>query len=389
MGYHCFHPGCNYDMCEDCMHEYGGPPPGAPGKREKEPVDTGPGEADPLFAELKVGELIGSSFFKDVYEGTFQDREVAVVRTCAGVRMAIDAGSMMQLGQHPYLLDFLGAATAPDGADYLIFEMSSEGPLELILEDEGPDLTYDLKTWIAQAVASGLETIHASGLVHNHLSSRNVFVESLEEPVVVKLSDYGLTPHPLHVPDDPNDPVRASISARGKHAHVFDAPEVLAGAAPTPASDIWAFGVFLWELWSNGSAPYAGIPGVDHTDPNSVLSFLNAGGRLPAPDVDGFTALYDYMLRCWSPDPAQRPLVSDLAPRLTILADAYYAPPPEGDDNQGVAGAGGDVGINEIEDDPAIDASAPPPLAAAAAAPIPSPHAYVGRPKPSFRMCAL
>ncbi|KNC47036.1 protein kinase subdomain-containing protein [Thecamonas trahens ATCC 50062] len=340
--YHCFH-GCNFDACEECMARGGrrmGGPVEAPGPRATSRVRPLLARADVAMQDLHLGRLLGHSQYKDIFVGDRDGVPLAVTRTKGGVLLGVDPETMAALGAHPYLLSYHGHAQDSDGSEYIAFELCPDGPLETFLVREGSEWSLDLKIVLVRQIAAALAALHAAGVVHGHLSSRNVFVDSLAEPVV-KVGDYGLTQPATHLP------LPASISARAKLAHVFDAPEVLAGGAPSPASDVWQLGVVLWEVMANGARPYSGVAGVNELDPASVAAYLACGGRLPPPHAC-YAPLYKFMLACWSADPAARPVSTSLEERLAVLADAYYADPNYVDDN-------------ELSDDPAIDLAAPPP----------------------------
>ena len=123
--------------------------------------------------------------------------------------------------------------------------------------------------------------------------------------------------------------VRARGSVRSRQTHGKDyyrmgdksspipirwmAPETLRYTTSSSQSDVWSFGVLLWELFSLGCRPYTELQN------SEIMGHISAGNRLPTPEHCP-PAVYEQMLQCWSFDPAQRPHFFVLASVLDIAA---------------------------------------------------------------------
>ena len=149
---------------------------------------------------------------------------------------------------------------------------------------------------VARDTAVGLHHLHQHNIIHRDLALRNVLCELLrgQHLVRAKVCDFGLS--------------RAgSCYYRGRTGHTmraasWSAPEALEREMYTAASDVFSFGVVLWELFTLGRVPYASLP---RDGGASVLAHLHSGQRLEQPDACP-DAVYDLMLQCWQLDPQQR-----------------------------------------------------------------------------------
>ncbi|XP_048222004.1 non-receptor tyrosine-protein kinase TNK1 isoform X2 [Perognathus longimembris pacificus] len=148
-----------------------------------------------------------------------------------------------------------------------------------------------------QMLAGAMAYLGTRGLVHRDLATRNLLLAS---PQTIKVADFGL--------------VRPLGGAHGRYVmggprpipYAWCAPESLRQGAFSSASDVWMFGVTLWEMFSGGEEPWAGVP------PYLILHRLEKErARLPRPPFCS-RALYSLALRCWAPHPADRPSFSNL-----------------------------------------------------------------------------
>merc|ERR1719394_2310081 len=155
-------------------------------------------------------------------------------------------------------------------------------------------------TSMASDVASGLAFLHEQKYVHRDVACRNCLVNASR---TIKLADFGMT-RPMFE----NDYYR--FSRRGMLPVRWMSPESLADGIFTPMSDVWSFGVLLYEIITFGSFPFQGLSN------NQVLENVKNGQTLTQP-VGIKSQLGSLLRTCWSPTPTKRPSASEILELLT------------------------------------------------------------------------
>lgn len=167
--------------------------------------------------------------------------------------------------------------------------------------------------------------LESSGFVHRDLACRNVLLSSQS---CAKISDFGLS-RAVGVESD-----YYKATQRGKWPVKWYAPESIYYKTFSHASDVWSFGICLWEMFSLGEHPYA------DQDSFEVLRQIEEGIRLPRPRLandDVFALMHD----CWAYNPDARPSFSQLLAVFQHLATNVYEnvdPPDVGRDGAAVGG---------------------------------------------------
>uniref|UniRef100_A0A674NLK4 receptor protein-tyrosine kinase n=1 Tax=Takifugu rubripes TaxID=31033 RepID=A0A674NLK4_TAKRU len=151
-------------------------------------------------------------------------------------------------------------------------------------------------------IAAGMEYLSSRGFLHRDLAARNCM---LGDDLRVCVADFGLSKK-----------IYSSDYYR-QHAVVrvpikWMAMESLSESIYTTKSDVWSFGVTMWEIVSRGRTPY---PGVQNSE---LLDLLQSGDRLKVP-TDCDHRLYEVMRSCWDQDPVRRPSFSELLQTLKGL----------------------------------------------------------------------
>ncbi|KAJ8732356.1 hypothetical protein PYW08_015086 [Mythimna loreyi] len=216
---------------------------------------------------------------------------------------------MQKIGTHPNVVTLLACCTELEPY-LLIMEYVMCGKLLTYLRERRsrPDrfsgsgaLTSRDLTVFAYCVARGMDYIASKGIVHRDLAARNVLVDHNK---LCKIADFGMS----------RCAGAGSRAARGALPVRWMAPEALLYNVYSHHTDVWAFGILLWEIVTLGSTPYAAMSG------REVLAAVTEGYRLERPPHCK-PQLYRAMHSCWHADPSQRPSFAALKSQLAELLD--------------------------------------------------------------------
>lgn len=156
---------------------------------------------------------------------------------------------------------------------------------------------------ILRGIASGMKYLSDMSYVHRDLAARNILVNS---NLVCKVSDFGMS----RVLED--EPEAAYTTRGGKIPIRWTAPEAITYRKFTSASDVWSYGIVMWEVMSYGERPYWDMSNQD------VIKAIEEGYRLPPP-MECPLALHQLMLECWMRERADRPKFSQIVNMLDKL----------------------------------------------------------------------
>ncbi|GMR33798.1 hypothetical protein PMAYCL1PPCAC_03993, partial [Pristionchus mayeri] len=231
---------------------------------------------------------------------------------------------MKRIGYHDRIVNMLACVTVSEPI-FLICEYCVNGDLlefmrqrrKFMLEnpvetDSGKIITAKKQLMFAIQIAYGLEYLSSQGFIHRDIAARNILVDHQES---CKIGDFGLA----RSVKEENETYQAQ---GGKLPLKWMSPEAIGKYSFSTASDVWSFGVLLFEIVTLGGTPYAGWPAAE------LLSRLKRGERMDRPD-NCSDNLYDVMLKCWSDKPSERPAFTELRKELgnlleDINQDAYY-----------------------------------------------------------------
>uniref|UniRef100_H2YJW5 Tyrosine-protein kinase n=1 Tax=Ciona savignyi TaxID=51511 RepID=H2YJW5_CIOSA len=242
--------------------------------------------------DLKLGAILGKGDFGDVYEGTFKEQKVAVKsvkdRSKAAQTFLAEASVMTVSWGGCNLIQLLGVVIPRSMSNdpiYVVLEFMTKGSLLEYLRSRGRAMVTSNDLWkFAKDIAQGMEYLEKKQLVHRDLAARNILIS---EDCTAKVSDFGLARD-------------ASFNLQGgKFPVKWTAPEALKEGKFSNKSDVWSYGITLWEMWSFGRVPYPRVPLKD------LLSKVQAGYRMDCPEKCE-KVIYQLMLKCWLKDVSER-----------------------------------------------------------------------------------
>uniref|UniRef100_A0A3B4GCT7 receptor protein-tyrosine kinase n=1 Tax=Pundamilia nyererei TaxID=303518 RepID=A0A3B4GCT7_9CICH len=267
--------------------------------------------------------IIGKGHFGTVYHGYFTDsnnREIhcAVkslnrITDVEEVEQFLKEGIIMKGFHHSNVLSLLGILLPQEGLPLVVLPYMKHGDLRHFIRCEKRNPTVKDLIGFGLQVAKGMEYLAQKKFVHRDLAARNCM---LDESYTVKVADFGMA-------RDVFDKEYYSVQdhRKAKLPVKWMAIESLQTQKFTSKSDVWSFGVLMWEMLTRGASPYPEV------DPYDITHYLLKGRRLPQPQYCP-DPLYSIMLQCWDPDPELRPsfatLVSAVSTILSGLEGEHY-----------------------------------------------------------------
>uniref|UniRef100_A0A667ZMK3 Focal adhesion kinase 1 n=1 Tax=Myripristis murdjan TaxID=586833 RepID=A0A667ZMK3_9TELE len=260
---------------------------------------------------IELGRCIGEGQFGDVHQGVYISPEnpalSVAVKTCKNStsdsvreKFLQEALTMRQF-DHPHIVKLMGVIT--ENPVWIIMELCTLGELRSFLQVRKYSL--DLATLILYSyqLSTALAYLESKRFVHRDIAARNVLVSTVD---CVKLGDFGLSRYM-----EDSSYYKAS---KGKLPIKWMAPESINFRRFTSASDVWMFGVCMWEILMYGIKPFQGVKN------NDVIGRIENGERLAMPPQCPPT-LYSLMTKCWSYDPSKRPRFTELKTQLSTILE--------------------------------------------------------------------
>ncbi|XP_071842913.1 fibroblast growth factor receptor 2-like [Apostichopus japonicus] len=281
--------------------------------------------------KLNLLDCVGSGVFAAVYKaeaiGILKPKETSIVAVKV-LKANLTANNkndflkelvlFRSLGEHENLVAMYGCCTDRDPM-YLIMEYLPHGNLQehlrSLVNESSKYETYSNRIVehglspeallnFGIQIARGMEFLDSKKCIHRDLASRNIL---LGECYVCKISDFGLA-------RDVAETEQYETKSRGRVPIRWMAPEALVNNMYTIKSDVWSFGVLMWEIITLGAHPYPGM------SPRQVIYSIQNGYRMPQPDHCN-DEIYAMLLTCWQHHPDKRPNFTEIRVSLVNMME--------------------------------------------------------------------
>ncbi|KAL6073276.1 fibroblast growth factor receptor 3-like [Balamuthia mandrillaris] len=255
--------------------------------------------------ELEFIEEIGQGAFGVVWKGAWRQTEVAIKKLHTMDDEQLDsfqheAQLMRNLRPHPNVVQLMGLVEEDGMPECIVTEFLANGDLLSYLRKQD---TLPPKNLISMAfdVAAGMAHLHAEGITHRDLAARNLL---MTEDLNIKVSDFGLS---------------RKLKLQGAEQKTkqevgplkWMSPEAIQESIYSEKSDVWSYGICLWEIVTLGEEPFG-----DTSVMKAAVKICNEGCkalRIPkgTPEV-----LKEIILSCWQVDPKDRPTFAEITKKL-------------------------------------------------------------------------
>ncbi|XP_045603691.1 proto-oncogene tyrosine-protein kinase ROS isoform X2 [Procambarus clarkii] len=298
---------------------------------------------------ITLTKFLGCGAFGEVFEGTAcglpclpEVTKVAIKTLRKGATEGEKAeflkeAQLMSHFQHEHILRLLAVCTDHDPF-FLILELMEGGDLLSYLRtSRGAECSLTLSDLVAMCldVAKGCVYLEEMHYVHRDLAARNCLVSTTDPELrIVKIGDFGLA-RDIYKNDYYRKEGEGLLPVR------WLSPESLVDGVFTSHSDVWAFGVLLWEILTLGQQPYPARTNLE------VLHYVRSGGRLNRPP-NCPEELHKLMERCWSYSPENRPTFKECLRALLMLEETISALPALAVHNVHYIGSNGDCGLDNL-----------------------------------------
>ncbi|XP_026843309.1 tyrosine-protein kinase Drl [Drosophila persimilis] len=253
---------------------------------------------------VRLSCLVQEGNFGRIYRGTYNDCQEVLVKTVAQhasqlqVNLLLQESMMLYEAIHPNVLSVLGISIEDYATPFVLYAATgSVRNLKTFLQDPSyaRSVTTIQTVLMASQLAMAMEHLHNHGVIHKDIAARNCVID---DQLRVKLTDSALS----------RDLFSGDYNCLGDGEYrpiKWLSLEALQKSHYNEGSDVWSFGVLMWEMCTLGKLPYAEI------DPYEMEHYLKDGYRLAQP-FNCPDELFTIMAYCWASMPAERPSFSQL-----------------------------------------------------------------------------
>uniref|UniRef100_A0AAY5F374 Tyrosine-protein kinase n=1 Tax=Electrophorus electricus TaxID=8005 RepID=A0AAY5F374_ELEEL len=249
--------------------------------------------------DVILGELLGKGNFGEVFKGTLRDKTPVAVKTCKEdlpqdlkIKFLSEARILKQY-DHPNIVKLIGVCTQRQPI-YIVMELVPGGDFLSFLRKKKEDLKTKQLVKFALDAAAGMAYLELKNCIHRDLAARNCLVG---ENNLLKISDFGMSRQ--------EDDGIYSSSGLKQIPIKWTAPEALNYGRYSSESDVWSYGILLWETFSLGVCPYPGMTN------QQAREQVEKGYRLSCPQKCP-EEVYKIMQRCWDYKPENRPKFAEI-----------------------------------------------------------------------------
>ncbi|KAG7295195.1 hypothetical protein JYU34_022164 [Plutella xylostella] len=271
---------------------------------------------------LKLVKALGQGAFGEVYQGLYKHRLQDTVEMPVAVKTLPELSSsqaesdflmeaaIMAKFNHPNIVHLIGVCFDRHPR-FIVLELLAGGDLKNFLRESRPRierataLTMKDLLLCALDICKGCRYLEAKRFIHRDIAARNCLLTSRGPGRVVKIADFGMA----------RDIYRSDYYKKGGKAMLpikWMPPEAYIDGVFTIKTDVWSFGVLLWEVFSLGVMPYTGCSN------REVMEMVSGGGRLEKP-YGCPDEIYQLMCECWNPIPEERPTFASMFDRLNTF----------------------------------------------------------------------
>ncbi|XP_053934193.1 tyrosine-protein kinase Fes/Fps isoform X3 [Cuculus canorus] len=258
--------------------------------------------------DVLLGERIGRGNFGEVFSGRLRaDNTPVAVKSCRETlppelkAKFLQEARILKQYNHPNIVRLIGVCTQKQPI-YIVMELVQGGDFLSFLRSEGPHLRVKELIKMTENAAAGMEYLESKHCIHRDLAARNCLVT---EKNVLKISDFGMS-------REEEDGIYASTGGMKQIPVKWTAPEALNYGRYSSESDVWSFGILLWEAFSLGAVPYTNLSN------QQTREAVEQGVRLDPPEQCP-DEVYRLMQRCWEYDPRKRPSFSTIHQDLIAI----------------------------------------------------------------------
>jgi serine/threonine protein kinase len=260
------------------------------------------------LSDVVVGRRLGGGNFGDVYAGTWLGNTPVALKKLkdqAQEREFLRESNTLKSLNHPNVVRFFGIYTNNDHT-YIVTEFLSQGALDDLLRKNRETISLLDLLAISRDAAAGMSYLEEKKIVHRDLALRNLLADHGtvgKDRFIVKVGDLGLS--------------RSMESGFYKNENAtipvkWSAPELLEYGVASTQSDVWSFGVTLWEIFAYGSPPYPNMRN------DETVTAILTGYRMSSPEGCP-TAVYELMQQCWASLAKDRPSFNKIYSTLYIM----------------------------------------------------------------------
>ncbi|XP_062849605.1 tyrosine-protein kinase Lyn-like [Trichomycterus rosablanca] len=257
---------------------------------------------------LQMVKRLGAGQFGEVWMAEYKNTTKVAVKTLKPGTMTVEAfmqeANLMKTLQHDRLVRLYAVVTKTPPI-FIITEFMANGSLlDFLKSPNGRKLQLPKQIDFGAQIAEGMAYIEKKHYIHRDLRAANVLVS---ESLLCKIADFGLA----RVIE------QNEYSARegAKFPIKWTAPEAICYGSFTIKSDMWSFGILLYEIVTYGRIPYQGLSN------SEVMARVQRGYRMSCPD-NCPAELYEMMTTCWKSKPEERPTFDYMQ---SVLEDYYTA----------------------------------------------------------------